>query len=133
MKQIALTALAVLLFALPAFAGDTETMFEWSGITDRKKAKAYHFGVDEKTKHTLSLSLAPSRDKARPFMRLRLYSVDDEGRETELKKYRIQIEKNQRLITDTITLKEPGRYAFRLEVSNADYMVKVERPKKDDD
>jgi hypothetical protein len=130
MKHTLPIALVALLISMPSLAANNETVLEWSGVTDRKQTKANHFRVGEKSEHTLSLSLDSSREGVRPFIRLCLFSVDDEGRETEMKKYRVQLEKKQKHTSDTFTLK-PGRYVFRLEVRDADYMVKVERPKKD--
>ena len=126
-----LLALLALSLSLPAIAAEQEleTVFEWQNVTDSKQEKAHSFRCGEKVDYTLTVSLDPSRKRAKPIMRLKLLSIDAEGRETEIKKYRVQLEEKTKPTKEEVKL-DPGRYIFRLEVDDADYLVKLERPKQ---
>lgn len=126
MKRIPLTLLAVLFLALPVVGQEApEPLVDLSVTVDNSNTFRRGFRLAAESELSMTVSLTSLVSDRKPTLRVRVMRVDDEGRRTEIRKYRIEFERDVAPTSGELKL-DAGLYELDIYVEQSDCVVKLE-------
>jgi hypothetical protein len=125
MKHTLSIALAVLLLALPALAQDEpRPLVDLATTVDHRNTFRHSFSLAEDSELTMTVSLASLANGRKPMIRLRIMELREDGRRVEVRRYRVEAERDLPETSGTLEL-DAGRYEAEIYVEQADVFVRM--------